>query len=97
MTKPKRRKHLFAKKDRDPKSGYCVTSLWGPFCEICRENFDKKLTKALKNVNFKEVFKNFKPAPEIKQPLNCIPFTPKNNDEEYRKHLIRERSKFIKY
>lgn len=93
----KRTKHLFSKKHRDPKTGYCLTSLWGPFCELCRKNFEKKLKKAFKNIDIKEVLKNFKSKPKNIIQINATPIIPKNNEEEYKKHLIRERSKFIKY
>ena len=48
-----RRKHLCKKEDRV--KGYCQTSLWGPFCDICREKFSKELTEKLKNIDWSKI------------------------------------------
>lgn len=108
IKKNSRRKHLFSKHDRDPNTGFCVTSLWGPFCQICREKWEKELSKKIKNVDWDLLRKKIKENKSMKdldfftefeKNKEVMKVTPidKNADEEYRKHVIRERSKYIRY
>ena len=53
-----KQKHLFNKKIRDKNSGFCPTSLWGPFCECCRDKMHKKMAKAFKNIDVNKVLSN---------------------------------------